>query len=743
MRYTEGQIEKCLQDEPPFCRVSCPFHFDVIDFVAKIGRGGWKPAYRAFQNAVGFPAIVAALCPQACQRDCPRNSLGGPIALRELEAAVIARGAVAPNAYNMPPKGRRIAVIGAGPSGLAATLRLAQKGYTVTLYEKSGRIGGHLYELLPKERFLPEIEHQFQHENYELVPDRNITSLDGIEADAVYIASGRGGSSFDLRDDPGGAFATNRPGVFWGGSLRGRDTMEAIADGLWAVNSIERFLKTGAMTQPHQSWSSRLQMEPGRVSPQPVTAAVEGIYSPDEAVREAERCLRCACDACYRACDLMNYFQKFPKRMAEEIEVTVTPGTLDGNGTVATRLIASCNQCGLCKAVCPVDIDMGELFLHSHRAMREKGAMPWAFHDFYLRDMDWANTEAGLCRLPPGHERCRQLFFPGCQLGASDPRYVSQTYRFLLEKWPDTGILLACCSAPAEWAGDQPKRNLALEAIRVAWEGFGRPRLILACPSCNLILQHHLPQIDTVFVYRLLTDHRPSRPPCPDPLSVFDPCAAREEPELQSVIRRLVRAAGHELAPLPMEGRQAQCCSWGGQVAVAHPPYARHMARQRALAGQLPYVTYCSNCRDILAAAGKPVRHILDLVLNLNADDRAAPRLGQRRLNRLILKRDLLNAYWQEESTMPEQAVRLIIPERLAQKLSDELILEEEVAQVVDHCERSGQKVWDPDRSTFSGHLPIGQLTVWVEYRIGMDGRPELCNAYAHRMRIDGEECCP
>ena len=69
-------------------------------------------------------------------------------------------------------------------------------------------------------------------------------------------------------------------------------------------------------------------------------------------------------------------------------------------------------------------------------------------------------------------------------------------------------------------------------------------------------------------------------------------------------------------------------------------------------------------------------------------------------------------------------------------KLSDEMILEEEVAAVVAHCETEGGKVWDSAKETFSGHLLIGFLTVWAEYRPGPKGKYELCNAYAHRMQI-------
>lgn len=72
------------------------------------------------------------------------------------------------------------------------------------------------------------------------------------------------------------------------------------------------------------------------------------------------------------------------------------------------------------------------------------------------------------------------------------------------------------------------------------------------------------------------------------------------------------------LKPLPFESNFARCYSRGGQVSVANPAYTRQVTMARITASDLPYVAYCSNCRDIFTAAGKPCRHILDIVLGLN-----------------------------------------------------------------------------------------------------------------------------
>jgi len=738
---TAGSITECLQNEPPFCTVACPFHLDVRDFIDKLKRGGFQAAYRAYGNAVGFPAIVAALCDEPCRGVCPRKDSGGAIDMRRLEQAAIDNArSLDPNSYNVPPKHKSIAIIGAGPSGLACALRLAARGYAVTVFEKTGRIGGHLYDVLDPGIFLPEIERQFKHVEYELRLNTEVQSLDDLAFDAIYVATGKGGPDFGLTPSGAGAFASTKPGVFIGGSLVGANSMRAIADGLQASTAIERWIKTGGMNQPREAGGTKLEIDVARIPPvEPVPPADGRTYAREDAVVEAARCLQCTCDVCFRACDLMHYFEKFPKRIADEVEITIHPGTLDGNGTVATRLISTCNQCGLCKEVCPKGIDTGDLLLKSHRIMRAKGAMPWAFHEFFLRDMAAANGEAWLSRMPPGHERCRYMFFPGCQLGASDPRYVAESYRFLLGVRPDTALTLGCCGAPAEWAGDEPVRDAVTEKIRRSWIAFGRPVVVFACPTCRQIFGRHLPEIEGVFLYDLMREQGLNPPVRADGeiVSVFDPCSSREEPGVQDSVRELARRAGFRLEPLPMEGRFARCCSWGGQVSIAYPPYARAVVKDRIEENDRPYLAYCANCRDIFAAAGKPVRHILDVMLGLNGPDRRPPTVTGRRRNRMILKRRVLAEWWNEPGEPEERRMTLHIAPELARKLSDDMILETDIEAVIAFCERTGRKVCDPATGNFSGHLQIGPMTFWAEYRPAAGGGFELVNAYGHRMSIE------
>jgi hypothetical protein len=172
---------------------------------------------------------------------------------------------------------------------------------------------------------------------------------------------------------------------------------------------------------------------------------------------------------------------------------------------------------------------------------------------------------------------------------------------------------------------------------------------------------------------------------------------------------------------------------------VACPPYAQQVVKDRTSVSSQPYITYCINCRDIFASAKKRAWHILDLVFGLNGSDRLPPTLTERRNNRITLKRQVLKEFWNETAEQEEPRMELTISPELGRKLNDAYLLETDLAAVVEHCERSGKKILDPATGTFSGHLLIGNMTYWAEYRSAPFGGFELVNAYGHRMSIEGE----
>ena len=736
-------IRACLEKEEPFCASSCPFHYDIREFISRLKRGSFNAAFRTYANAVAFPAIVATLCDEPCKTACPRKETDTAIDLRGLEKASINYAlSNKPNSYNMPAKESRIAIIGSGLSGLGCALRLCNRKYQVTIFEQNERIGGQLWDKLPSEVFLKDIETQFMYEKYDLFLGKKITDVKSLLNDynAVYIATGSGGESFGLLHETktAGPYASSIPGIFFGGSLAGAKGMESLAQGLNAAALIESWLKTGNMkgAEPHQF--TRMKLASGLLTPKKQNCTT-GDFTKELAEEEAQRCLTCRCEACYRNCAMMKYFEKFPARIADEVAVTVTPGTLDGNGTVATRLISTCNQCGLCKEVCPEQIDVGFFLQQSHQTMRAKGAMPWVFHDFWLRDMADALSQ-NFAFIGSPVEKPDYLFFPGCNLGASEPQHVLGAYALLLKAAPNTAIQLGCCGAPAEWAGDVPLRDKACNDIRNQWEKLGKPLMILACPTCKLIFDRYLKEIETVFLsdFFIKLGIKPNSVEKNKEIAVFDPCAIRKNEESQKNIRTLAKEAGYLINELPNHGNTALCCSFGGQIDITNPPYTKWLAKQRTEISELPYLVYCSNCRDVFTSAGKPVTHILELFSGCERKEQTVPGIEQRLLNRRKVKEEIINSYYpnnkneiQQVKTLPE----LNLVPGLKEKLNNERIFITDITSVISFCETSRRRLRLPS-GHYLGHCEIGYTTYWVEYK------PEqnfftVFNAYSHRMKID------
>ena len=172
MEETKRLIKDCWEKEEPFCASLCPFHYDIREFTLRLKRGSFSAAYRIFANGVGFPGIVSALCGQPCKDVCPRKETDAAVDLLRLERAALEYAAdTKPHSYNLPLKEAKIAVVGAGLSGLGCALRLCNKKYRVTVFEQSERLGGQLWQTCQKlapEIFLADIERQFMYEEYEL-----------------------------------------------------------------------------------------------------------------------------------------------------------------------------------------------------------------------------------------------------------------------------------------------------------------------------------------------------------------------------------------------------------------------------------------------------------------------------------------------------------------------------------------------------------------------------------------------
>ncbi len=410
----------------------------------------------------------------------------------------------------------------------------------------------------------------------------------------------------------------------------------------------------------------------------------------------------------------------------------------------------TCTQCGLCDEVCPESIEIGGMLLEARRYLHKQDTMPGAYHQFWIRDMEFTNSPlAALTKKAPGQTTCTYAFFPGCQLGAANPNYVMKPYKWLLSQKSDTGLILRCCSVPADWAGNTKMHKKEIDILRNDWEKLGNPTLIMACPACIKHFKEYLPEIETISLYEIMnqwgglpgnspgeTDGQPAIPIFDEIYSIFDPCTARHIAPMEQAVRKLAENVGVPLEELP-KGNMHGCCGYGGQVSVADPIYYNYVKKSRSQLSENPYLVYCINCRDVFQSEGKKVWHILDLLFHMDSEGTKPPSLTQRRNNRIFLKKMLLQEIWEETMENPSELSKfqLKIGPEIQDKMDRMKILEEDLYTVIEYAENSGRRALDPEKKTYSCYRESGHITYWVEYR--KEGEIyEIVNVYTHRMKI-------
>ncbi len=139
------QASRCMDCGVPFCHWSCPLGNRQSEWQDLVYRGEWQKAYDNLQQTDDFPEFTGRVCPALCEKGCVLNLEGEPVTIRENEAAIVERafaeGYVKPVVAS-EKSGKKVAVIGSGPSGLACANQLSQKGHDVTVIERDETAGG-------------------------------------------------------------------------------------------------------------------------------------------------------------------------------------------------------------------------------------------------------------------------------------------------------------------------------------------------------------------------------------------------------------------------------------------------------------------------------------------------------------------------------------------------------------------------------------------------------------------------
>nr|WP_319563883.1 glutamate synthase subunit beta [uncultured Rhodoferax sp.] len=146
------QAARCMDCGTPFCNNGCPVNNIIPDFNDLVYHGDWKEAIDVLHSTNNFPEFTGRICPAPCEAACTLNVNQLAVGIKSIEHAIIDRawenGWVKPQPAKIKT-GKKIAVVGSGPAGLAASQQLARAGHDVTLFEKNDRVGGLLRYGIP------------------------------------------------------------------------------------------------------------------------------------------------------------------------------------------------------------------------------------------------------------------------------------------------------------------------------------------------------------------------------------------------------------------------------------------------------------------------------------------------------------------------------------------------------------------------------------------------------------------
>ena len=729
----EAREHLCVHEQPPYCNAACPLKLDTKAMAAAVAAGDFDRALALYDKITPFPHILCAACEAPCESKCKLCEIGEGVSIRELEAAALRFGAKPKKRGLLRKKNKKAAVFGGDLFSLFLAGELCRKMYPVTVFCREADYGAFLRACAPD------------------------VSEDILEASANALS--KMDITFVWNTDPVSAFA-EKAGEF-DLLCAAYDTAQALFPGLAVDEAVmvcrEQKLITGktegvlgaafgakkaALSADRLAQNldpANTRGEEGSVETRLYTS-LEGV-SPSKripcthregAIAEAKRCIQCRCEECIKGCAYLQHYKKFPRILTREIynNVSIIMGD-----HMMNKPINACSLCGQCSVLCPNGYDMAEVCHMARQNMVTTGKMPLAPHEFALMDMLFSNDEAFLCRPQPGHDRCRYVFFPGCQATAIAPATVRAAYLDLCRRL-DGGValMLGCCGAICDWAGRYELYDDTVKFLDNKLAELGNPTVIAGCPTCKKQLSTH-EKLEIHGIWEILEEiGLPDKAKRLDkPVAVHDACGARGDEETQASIRRIAESLGCRVEETSYEGDKSPCCGYGGLTQFTNRGLAKEMTDKCLERSDLPYLSYCMACRDRFAREGRESMHLLELVYGTSADH--CPDISAKRYNRLSLKNQLLEEIWNEEVTAVDLGFTIEYTQSAEAMMDDRMILKTDVIRVLQALRETGEAIRDEESGLLLTRARLGNVTFWVKYE-EIDGGYRVYRAYSHRMNI-------
>ena len=738
----DSMAELCVYEQPPFCNAACPLKLDTRAFLKAAAAGDFKKALQLYEKIAPFQLILSRGCEAPCEAKCRLCELGDGVAIRAVEAAVARFGQQSKlGGIFRTKKKKNVAILGSGLFPLFLAGELEKKAYPITVFCEQEDLAAFLRceaGFLDEEAFALELKR---------LKGKDIQFVFSCEFTRGFLEEKRG--AFDVLCASESVAkrlfpeAAPVPELMYyeeeklvSGPARG--VMEAAFGAKKAALTVDRLAQN---LDPRNTRGqegpvgSRLYTDLSEAKELRRVSGSGADYTPEEAAAEAGRCIQCHCEECLKSCAYLQHYKKHPGLLAREIynNTQIIMGDHQLN-----KPMNACSLCGQCTVVCPNGFDMARVCHLARQNMVSTDKMPLAPHEFALLDMLFSNSEAFLARPQPGFEKCKYLFFPGCQASAIAPETVKAAYLDLCGRL-DGGValMLGCCGAIADWAGRTEMAEQTRELLDRELARLGDPVVIAGCPTCAGELREHGAR-EVRGIWDLLLElglpagaHALERP-----AALHDSCGARGDARTQESIRELARRLGCELVDTHYSGDRSPCCGYGGLTAYANREVAGEMSEKCLERSDAPYISYCMACRDRFARQGRESRHILELCYGTDAG--SPPDISEKRKNRLTLKNELLREIWMEEAMETKLDYPLAFTEEARTMMDDRMILVEDMIAVLEDFRQSGEAIEDED-GLLVARRRVGNATFWVKFSRADDGFL-VHRAWSHRMRVEKRE---
>ena len=318
------------------CQSICPAHMDIPTMIRQIAAGQYREALITVKRHIALPAVLGRICPELCEKGCRRASWDSAISICRLKRFVADLDLALKTPYRpfcRPASTKKVAIIGAGPTGLAAAYYLQPMGYPCTIFDEHDQPGGALAYLVPEDRLPREVLAAEIRQIEALGVKFRLGQRVGVNPsladlrqifDVVLIACGDSAreAQLGLETSERGikvdrqTLMTSRPGVFAAGSAVNptHHAVQAVADGRQAAFAIKNYLTGEPVAGERRPYTVHI----GKMDREELTRYMEHIpahgrmtpqgdgYTEQEAVWEASRCMHCDCRK-LQGCKLRNY----------------------------------------------------------------------------------------------------------------------------------------------------------------------------------------------------------------------------------------------------------------------------------------------------------------------------------------------------------------------------------------------------------------------------------------------------